>query len=407
MEDCKEIVSVGRVFRSDTANGSKSRAVASCGIGGNFARTEKNTKRREGREEQNRRQRKNDWRNKLAGLKEAIPIKTDWHDWKRVVVYYYGSGNHRPALPVIDEVKEHAERRQVQAFVVGEEGSNLRIEDDMMAGVRIKEESIWRIPRACIKSDKMFGKGESLMEIYNVFKNLEGKLKMSGGKRAKKENGQNPNKQRVAVLDGVGSQYLTIGTAAKLYGKGVLTNMGGLEESQKDLEVYSRYIMAVEHCMMEWMSPAMMRVYSAIGRECGHCNLLLADGQVSRIWPSMVVGRNVFLNVHDDNDYSVGIVTVIAEEEEGAGLSDDIICYFCFPTLGIAIPLRSGDLLLFNPRIPHCVSARVDGRKEAYCVSFYIGDMLVSGKDKERVVYEREHELSRRFTALEKIVKEA
>jgi hypothetical protein len=31
----------------------------------------------------------------------------------------------------------------------------------------------------------------------------------------------------------------------------------------------------------------------------------------------------------------------------------DAFVYFCFPTLGVAVPLRPGDYLRFNALIPH------------------------------------------------------
>jgi hypothetical protein len=39
-------------------------------------------------------------------------------------------------------------------------------------------------------------------------------------------------------------------------------------------------------------------------------------------------------------------------------VDDDIVVYFCFPTLGVAVPLQPGDFLLFNALISHCVSSR-------------------------------------------------
>ena len=40
-------------------------------------------------------------------------------------------------------------------------------------------------------------------------------------------------------------------------------------------------------------------------------------------------------------------------------VDDAIVVYFCFPTLGVSIPLRPGDYLFFNPLIPHCVSFKM------------------------------------------------
>jgi hypothetical protein len=33
-----------------------------------------------------------------------------------------------------------------------------------------------------------------------------------------------------------------------------------------------------------------------------------------------------------------------------------IVVYFCFPTLGVAVPQHPGDYLMFNALIPHCIS---------------------------------------------------
>ena len=39
-------------------------------------------------------------------------------------------------------------------------------------------------------------------------------------------------------------------------------------------------------------------------------------------------------------------------------LNDKIVCYFAFPRIGIAVALRPGDFLLFDPQEPHSISSR-------------------------------------------------
>ena len=51
---------------------------------------------------------------------------------------------------------------------------------------------------------------------------------------------------------------------------------------------------------------------------------------------------------------------------------DDVIVYFCFPTLGAAVPLRPGNVLLFNALIPPCISSRCKQRDEVMCLSMYL-----------------------------------
>ncbi len=52
-------------------------------------------------------------------------------------------------------------------------------------------------------------------------------------------------------------------------------------------------------------------------------------------------------------------------------VDDEIVVYFCFPTLGVAIPLRPGDYLIFNP-IPHCVSSRCNHTQDVLLVMMYL-----------------------------------
>ena len=62
-------------------------------------------------------------------------------------------------------------------------------------------------------------------------------------------------------------------------------------------------------------------------------------------------------------------------------LIDDIIVYFCFPTLGIAVPLRLGDQLIFSPQVPHCISSRCNHNQEVISTSMYLKDAAVGLND--------------------------
>ena len=92
----------------------------------------------------------------------------------------------------------------------------------------------------------------------------------------------------------------------------------------------------------------------------------------------MAMGRNVFLNMHKDDDFTYSLTTVVAEDD-----SNEIVNYFVFPRLGLAVPLRNGDLLAFNAREEHCISARCDGTRDAFCVSFYVSAATVAGNQRD------------------------
>ncbi len=54
-----------------------------------------------------------------------------------------------------------------------------------------------------------------------------------------------------------------------------------------------------------------------------------------------------------------------------------MVTYFCFPTIGVAVPLRPGDFLLFNAKLPHCISSRCKFEDEILCTSTYLKTAIV------------------------------
>ena len=167
VEAKEEIERCGRIFKSNTATGSKSRAVAMSAIGGNECRL-KNQKKRPGREEQASRELLLKWKAKLGGLMEATPEVSNFGDWTESAVFCFANRSHAPAIPEIDPKKDEGERRPVVKVVVGERGSNLKAVDDMVRGVRVKGEEVWKLPRGAIRRSQMIGEGQSLSAMFDV-----------------------------------------------------------------------------------------------------------------------------------------------------------------------------------------------------------------------------------------------
>ena len=57
--------------------------------------------------------------------------------------------------------------------------------------------------------------------------------------------------------------------------------------------------------------------------------------------------------------------------------NDDVVACFCFPTIGIAVPLCPGDYFMFNALIPHCISSRCKLEDEIMCASVYLKTAIV------------------------------
>ena len=110
-----------------------------------------------------------------------------------------------------------------------------------------------------------------------------------------------------------------------------------------------------------------------------------SSGQESaRYYNGTGFGLNVFLRTHVDSDFTMSIVQVHTERSYTA--DDPISCYFCFPRLGIAVPLRPGDFFVFNPQEPHCISSRCNLDDDVYSISCYLKTRVVGLNDNSNVI---------------------
>jgi hypothetical protein len=97
----------------------------------------------------------------------------------------------------------------------------------------------------------------------------------------------------------------------------------------------------------------------------------------AKYYGAIAFGCNVFLRCHTDQDYTYSVVQVHLEVVQPYSAGDSIVAYFCFPTRGIAVALRPGDFLLFNPKIPHCISSRCRKEDTVLSVSSYLKTSVV------------------------------
>ena len=92
----------------------------------------------------------------------------------------------------------------------------------------------------------------------------------------------------------------------------------------------------------------------------------------AQFFGGIAFGTNVFLCCHTDANFTFSIIQVFLKGKSQYVPDDEVVVYFCFPTIGVAVPLRPGDNLLFNARIPHCISSRCKFEDEILCTSTYL-----------------------------------
>ncbi len=96
----------------------------------------------------------------------------------------------------------------------------------------------------------------------------------------------------------------------------------------------------------------------------------------------MAFEKKNHLRCHVDDDFCHSIMTVHVngkKYEDG----DSVVIYFGFPRLGLAVPLRPGDALIFNPREEHALSSRCDNETEVYTISLYLKTAVVGLNDND------------------------
>ena len=104
--------------------------------------------------------------------------------------------------------------------------------------------------------------------------------------------------------------------------------------------------------------------------------------------PSTSFGINNFLPLHNDKDMFLSVVHIHSKLDLDGTTKDkyimksDIIKYFTFDN-SVSVGLRSGNLLIFNPTIDHCISTTSSKYKfeNNYCISHYFKTAVASRND--------------------------
>jgi hypothetical protein len=172
-------------------------------------------------------------------------------------------------------------------------------------------------------------------------------------------------------------KYMTMGTKASRAARGVVDGMGALRTIPSAHKEISRILKKIEHVSAKWIGTMELKSVEAAkkaGKYPGfsyHGNA----GEESKIWPSMACGKNTFLPMHTDSDYFLSAGSIHCRRRTGS----NVLQYFCFPTIGVSVGMRNGDVILFNPSIPHCISSPCFHDYECFAMSAYLKSLVVSG----------------------------
>jgi ectoine hydroxylase-related dioxygenase (phytanoyl-CoA dioxygenase family) len=107
--------------------------------------------------------------------------------------------------------------------------------------------------------------------------------------------------------------------------------------------------------------------------------------KTARYYNGLGFGINVYLRSHIDQDFTMSIVQAHTNNHDYQ-VNNKILCYFAFPRIGMAVALRPGDFLLFNPQEPHSISSHCRSEDEIFCISSYLKTGVVGLNDNSNTI---------------------
>jgi hypothetical protein len=181
----------------------------------------------------------------------------------------------------------------------------------------------------------------------------------------KKRGVQRGKNRIVSFQEGSNCKYLTPGIYPERASTGTaIRSLDSLQPCHH--EAIFHFVATCELLAMRWMSLEVTRGFNCAKKMFPYQTLPgPIQGKNTQVFAAIASACNVCLNSHTDDDAFYSVVTTMEEDPtKQFGIYDEIALYFTFPTLGLAVALRPGDILYFNPTIYHSVSSRRDIKKK-------------------------------------------
>ena len=125
-------------------------------------------------------------------------------------------------------------------------------------------------------------------------------------------------------------------------------------------------IKALEYTTRETLSPADLRGIAWLREKHGLWRIMFDHWKHGR-YAQMALTRKYTSPWHTDDDATPTLLCVYSPSTN----FDEILCYFVLPTLHKAVPMRNGDVIVFDSTIGHCVTRC--WREDTFIFSLFTG----------------------------------
>jgi hypothetical protein len=287
---------------------------------------------------------------------------------------YFDGGN--KYIPPIDPVQPRNAKKK--ALVGRIRSGDLHVVENTVDGAVFRPETggdpIWVLPP---RTSNLEVTGDDPTNLISSLHHLEQAT----------NNNHNRGADKNVMHQTSGTKYCCAGVRPNRNKPGVDASVNVERLEERSWNSIVDYVVRCETAFTKWIDTNILRAVRHAKKLVGFCSLPRQEGSKlspASIFGSVAFGRNVYLNAHKDDDFVYSIVSVhrsLAHGAERYEVMDDVICYFVFPRYGMAVPLRPGDILIFNPREYHCISSRVSEDDDIYCLSLYLKSAVVGLSD--------------------------
>jgi hypothetical protein len=192
---------------------------------------------------------------------------------------------------------------------------------------------------------------------------------------------------------GLSSNYATFGTHSNRFKAGLSTKVALNDNGDEEI-VMNQFFRRAELFAKKYLPYGMVHCMKECKEMCNdnwrYEQLNKTETKPLLTWSSIATSCNYISPAHTDEDAFMSTLFVSHYKKKGNigenaqyELNQNIALYFCFPTAGVAVALRPGDVLLFNPIYYHCCSQKCEFYKteDVFLTSLYMKNKQISNND--------------------------
>ncbi len=186
-----------------------------------------------------------------------------------------------------------------------------------------------------------------------------------------------PKQKRGKKTNGISSSYCFFGTRLDplgnpMFGDYVFKEQVSKEQKQKANEGVKTTAMYMEQhakSILEKIAPQDLAYFNNLSKT-------VDLPAIQTVFPQLAIGCDYISCCHVDQDIYYTVVAASPNVYDNK-LTEDVLQYFIFPEHHTVVPLRQGNVLMFNPMVAHCATNPLVDKTHIY--SAYVSRKMTVG----------------------------